>query len=191
MLELIPLLARAALTHQTQLGVTCWTDDAWKNAHDGLWLYASEAGSRLHWNSWQALQGMWRLIEAKSRCKGIIWWHPNGWSNVHCVCTQDLKILCIFLTGCARLLLWFWSNEHIRVFRFVYQCCRQAAKPEHTNADLLVAFGLQVKRDGSMFWKFGICSALRHSFCAPPCNHLIPCHTETRTETENRMLNRE
>lgn len=40
------------------------------------------------------------------------------------------KVLCIFPTECAPLPLWFRSNEHRRVIRFVCLCCGQAAHTE-------------------------------------------------------------
>lgn len=131
MTELMPLLARGPLTHQTQLGVTCRTDDAWQNAHDGLWLCLRGRNSiprqqRVKQTSRGGTVG--RLYREcgrrRDRCtlklKQVI-------ECPQCVCTR-LKMLCIFPTECVQLLLWFWPNQHRCVFRFVCQCCGRAAK---------------------------------------------------------------
>lgn len=94
----------------------------------------SETVGRLYWECVPH-------IEAQSRCRRIIWWYPNRWSNDRCVCvhTPPKNSVRFFFFQTKRLLR---AQRHYS--GFVCLCRGQAATLKRTNGELLVALGKEM-----------------------------------------------
>lgn len=187
MTELMPLLARGPLTHQTQLG--SHVSNRWCLAKCPRWTLTLCLRGRNSIPRQQRVKQTGRggtvgrlyreCGRRRDRCtlklKQVIECPP-------CVCTR-LKMLCILPTECVQLLLWFWPNQHRCVFRFVCQCCGRAAKSKR---DASLRFRLRYLEEVLEIWHHTSFETpfLRHTLQPP--DHLP--QRDKRTETENRAL---